>query len=127
MAGRGTPPPGHDQVSWMVVGHDGARQNDEDLTWPEAWRLKEKLAGSRKVKSPRIEQVTESAAPTSAPEPVSTDPTVNHRMPRPPAPAALRAAPGVIDHDDLPEEVAAASRADEDIDAMLAEMDAEER
>lgn len=121
MAGRGTPPPGHDQVSWMVVGHDGARQNDKDLTWPEAWRLKEKLAGSRKVKSPRIEQVPESAAPASAPEPVNTEPTVNHRIPRAPVPAA---APAPADVDDLPE-VTAAAQADEDIDAMLDAIDAE--
>ncbi len=65
--GRGSPPPGHDQIRWVVVDSAGKRLHDDDLTWPAAWKLKEQLAGGRKVVSPRIEQAESMPPPVVAP------------------------------------------------------------
>lgn len=107
--GRGSPPADHDQFRWKVVDLDGERLHEDDLTWAEAWKLKEQLAGGRKVVSPRIEQV-EQAEPTGIP-----------KGPQPIYPTNARK--GIARGEDPPEEVVAASRADEELDAMLADMD----
>lgn len=112
--GRGSPPPGHDQVKWMVVDAAGERLHDDDLTFPEAWKLKEQLAGGRKVVSPRIEQAA--AVEVTAPVDVLTPLGVPPGVPRPKSDLTAAAAASALD--DVPE-VAAAVLADEELEEML--------
>jgi len=138
--GRGSPPPGHDQVKWMVVDAAGERLHDDDLTFPEAWKLKEQLAGGRKVVSPRIEQ----AAAVEVLTPVGVPPGVPRQRPEVIAPLVdklkeqlaggwsegISDAGGTPDWDSLrkpvvddpPDEVEAAVRADEELEEMLKDM-----
>ncbi len=114
--GRGSPPPGHDQVKWMVVDAAGERLHDDDLTFPEAWKLKEQLAGGRKVVSPRIEQAApvEVLAPVDVLTPIGVPPGV----PRQRNEGKLA---GGWSGEDVPE-VEAAVRADEELEEMLKDM-----
>jgi hypothetical protein len=99
----------------VVVDSTGKRLHDDDLTFPAAWKLKEQLAGGRKVVSPRIEQAE--AVPKPKPVVVTSHAGVPPGVPAIGPPAA-GAAYHADDDDDLPE-VAAGAIADEELDDML--------
>jgi hypothetical protein len=99
----------------MVVDSSGKRLHDDDLTFPQAWKLKDRLAGDRKVVSPRIEQAA--AVEVTAPVEVLTPMGVPPGVPRQAARDVFAGITNVAD-DDVPE-VAAGVLADEELDEML--------
>ncbi len=127
--GRGSPPPGHDQLRWVVVDSAGNRLHDGDLTFHEAWKLKDQLAGGRKVVSPRIEQAeavevqAEAVTVPTRVAPVGVPPGVPSPRREKEAVAGSWAA-GItnVDDDDVPEVVAGVI-ADDELDEMLKDID----
>ena len=109
----------------MVVDAAGNRQHDGDLSFPEAFKLKDKLAGGRKVTSPRIEQAgpVEVLTPLGVPPGVPRLPDVSGPVPGYPKPVDW-SSPETVDEfsdEDIPE-VAAGANADEDLDRLLKEV-----